>query len=145
MRSRKGFTLIELLIVVVIIGILAAIAVGKYNSVKDKAAVAVLRSDLKSLSIAEEAYYAEHTTYTGTLGAGEVNVTPSSGTVIEMQSWDVTGWAALATNPAALGAWPSRAFCVIYFGAEHAGGVWLTEDSPEGVPVCFPNESGMPF
>jgi prepilin-type N-terminal cleavage/methylation domain-containing protein len=36
-RESRGFTLIELLIVVVIVGILAAIAIPKFSSVREKA------------------------------------------------------------------------------------------------------------
>ncbi|MFN2565760.1 MAG: type IV pilin protein, partial [Gemmatimonadaceae bacterium] len=53
-RNRKGFTLIELLIVVVIIGILAAIAIPKFASTKEKAYVTAMRSDLRNMMTAQE-------------------------------------------------------------------------------------------
>jgi len=59
-RNTKGFTLIELLIVVVIIGILAAIAIPKFASTKDKAYVAAMKSDLRNLATYEEQYAADN-------------------------------------------------------------------------------------
>ncbi|HEX9127531.1 MAG TPA: prepilin-type N-terminal cleavage/methylation domain-containing protein [Gemmatimonadaceae bacterium] len=58
-RNKKGFTLIELLIVVVIIGILAAIAIPKFANTKDKAYVAAMKSDLRNLATYEEQYAAD--------------------------------------------------------------------------------------
>jgi prepilin-type N-terminal cleavage/methylation domain-containing protein len=58
--SKKGFTLIELLIVVVIIGILAAIAIPKFANTKDKAYVAAMKSDLRNLATYEEQYAADN-------------------------------------------------------------------------------------
>lgn len=48
--SKQGFTIVELLIVVVVIGILAAISLVAYNGVTRNAAAATLRSDLKNAS-----------------------------------------------------------------------------------------------
>jgi type IV pilus assembly protein PilA len=59
MNNKKGFTLIELLIVVVIIGILAAIAIPKFANTKDKAYVAAMKSDLRNLATYEEQYAAD--------------------------------------------------------------------------------------
>ena len=67
MFNRKGFTLIELLIVVVIIGILAAIAIPKFAATKDKAKLASVKTDLRNMMTAQEAYFSDFATY-GSLG-----------------------------------------------------------------------------
>ena len=67
MMNRKGFTLIELLIVVVIIGILAAIAIPKFANTKSKAYVTAMKSDLRNLVTAEEAFFADSSKYTTTV------------------------------------------------------------------------------
>jgi prepilin-type N-terminal cleavage/methylation domain-containing protein len=53
---RNGFTLIELLLVVVIIGIVAALVLPKFGDVKQKAYVAAMKSDLRNLATAQEIY-----------------------------------------------------------------------------------------
>ncbi len=63
LRNRKGFTLIELLIVVVIIGILAAIAIPKFAATKDKAKLASVKTDIRNAETAEEAYFSDNATY----------------------------------------------------------------------------------
>ena len=63
LRNRKGFTLIELLIVVVIIGIMAAIAIPKFAATKDKAKLASVKTDVRNTETAEEAYFSDYATY----------------------------------------------------------------------------------
>ena len=64
---RKGFTLIELLVVVVIIGVLAAIAIPKFANTKSRAYVVAMKTDLRNLVTAEEAFFADSTRYTATI------------------------------------------------------------------------------
>src|SRR5690606_23438316 len=61
--AKKGFTLIELLIVVVIIGILAAIAIPKFSNTKDKAKLASVKTDVRNYMTAEEAYFSDKGVY----------------------------------------------------------------------------------
>lgn len=67
LKLRKGFTLIELLIVVVIIGILAAIAIPKFANTKSKAYITAMKSDLRNLVTAEEAFFADSSSYTSVI------------------------------------------------------------------------------
>ena len=95
MFNRKGFTLIELLIVVVIIGILAAIAIPKFANTKEKAYIAAMKSDLRNLVTAQESYFADNTTYTTDLGTG---FTESAGVTVTITAATGLGWAATAAH-----------------------------------------------
>ncbi len=94
MRNRKGFTLIELLIVVVIIGILAAIAIPKFANTKDKAYVAAMKSDLRNLATYEEQWAADNN---GSYFAGTAtNAAPLNGFT---PSQNVTAIATVVAGP----------------------------------------------
>jgi len=64
-KEESGFTLIELLIVLVIIGILLAIAVPSYLGFKDRANASAAQANVRSAVPAIEAYYADNGSYTG--------------------------------------------------------------------------------
>jgi len=126
-QNRKGFTLIELLIVVVIIGILAAIAIPKFANTKQKAYVATLKTDLRNLVTAEEAYFSDNTTYTTALATTQFQ--PSQGVTYSVTTANGTGWAATATHVGLVGATPSG--CHISIGTSAT-----TATESEGAPYC---------
>ncbi len=115
-RTKKGFTLIELLIVVVIIGILAAIAIPKFTNTKSKAYVSAMKADLRNLATAQEQYAADSAgnyknvtvtaTPTPSAVGGGMNFTPSPNvgltTTVDNTANPKT-WTTAATHSAAPG------------------------------------------
>ena len=79
LKLRKGFTLIELLIVVVIIGILAAIAIPKFANTKTKAYTAAMKSDLRNLVTAEESFFSDSGYYIKYGDTTKLRFKPSTG------------------------------------------------------------------
>ena len=110
--DRAGFTLIEILIVVVIIGILAAIAIPKFASTKEKSYLAVMKSDLRNLAVAEETYSADNNTYyAGAVPSAALIYNPSSGVSVTITEGTTTGWGATAGY--AVG---TTRTCAIFYG-----------------------------
>lgn len=125
LRFRRGFTLIELLIVVVVIGLLAAIAIPKFQNTKGKANAASLKSDLRNLATAQEAYFYENNTYTTNLAALNVNLTP--GVTVTWGTANGSGWGARVTHPLA---YPIQ--CAMFMGGVPA----IAPATVEGQLVC---------
>jgi prepilin-type N-terminal cleavage/methylation domain-containing protein len=100
MRDNKGFTLIELLIVVVIIGILAAIAIPKFASTREKAYVSTMKSDLRNLATQQEIYFADEYTYADDATNADLGFTESEAVDVTINSADSNGWDATATHDA---------------------------------------------
>lgn len=78
-RRADGFTLIEIMVVVVILGILAAIVVPRIMDQPDKARVAKAKQDIQTLGTALDLYKLDNYTYPSTQQGLEALVSPPQG------------------------------------------------------------------
>ena len=124
-KNRKGFTLIELLIVVVIIGILAAIAIPKFANTKDKAYITAMKSDLRNMVTAEEAFFSDSSAYSTDLNA--INFKQSTGVNTPTIAIGAGFWSATVTHSMLTGH-----TCAIAINTTNP----LVTAAGEGEPVC---------
>ncbi len=141
LKNQKGFTLIELLIVVVIIGILAAIALPKFGQTREAAYYTTMKADLNNLRSAQEMYYQTSGGFSYSDDLTVLEFSPSSGVTLPTINILNSGqaWEAVANhNALATGA------CVIGFG-DRAAAAWSASggtpavavtDQNAGAPVC---------
>lgn len=122
--SRKGFTLIELIMVIVIIGLLASIAIPKFANTREKAVLASMKSDLKNLVTAEEAYLVDSMKYTTNLGSRYRTSAGVLGPTITLTS---DGWTAKVSHPS------TTKICAVFTGSTP-----LAPAMKEGAPRCTP-------
>ena len=134
LKQRKGFTLIELLIVIVIIGILAAIAIPKFGKSREKAFFKAMQSDLRNLQSQQELYFslpANNYQYSNAVAnwpAGDITV--SQGATVAVVAGTNQGWAATSAH-AALAA---TQYCAVFVGT--AAGYPSAVATTAGIVFC---------
>ncbi len=114
LKQRKGFTLIELLIVIVIIGILAAIAIPKFGKTREKAYFKAMSSDLRNLMAQQELYFsipANNYSYSPTT-TNLTDYVVSQGVTVGVVAANQLGWSATSAHAALA----STQFCAVYVG-----------------------------
>ena len=90
-RHQAGFTLIEIMVVVVILGVLAALVVPNIMSRPDQAKVTVAQTDIKAISSALEMYRLDNGNYPSSEQGLEALVVAPSGTP-EARNWNPDGY-----------------------------------------------------
>ncbi len=133
--QRRGFTFAELLVVLALIGLLAGIGIPRYHSLKTRAYTAALRTDLGTLRVAQEAYYAEHQRYATDVGV--LDFKASSDVAVTISSSDPMA-VCTATSRHALGTDVCTTATGHDLGDAENGAVHCEADVPTGIATPEP-------
>lgn len=98
LKKRKAFTFLEILIVILIMGILIAIAIPNFKGMTERAKIARIESDLQAIGVAAEMYYIDKGSYPDSISSLITNNTedtylqslPKPPVENESYGWDKT-------------------------------------------------------
>lgn len=131
-NKQSGFTIVELLIVIVVIGILAAITIVAYNGIQERARVATAQSDLANIAKKMGLYYAQYGEYPDTVAeiqAAKISTT-NKGADSAIYCGNSSGYAVILNEKSDL---TGRQFKI-------GTGISLAEVNPKlswgGTPLC---------
>lgn len=133
-HRRTGFTLVELLIVVVVIGILAALAIPKYANTKQRASRTAGLADIHNLATQQESFFSSHSRYGGLADTATLHFTPSPG----HSALDITlsGAPAGSTGYSATLTVPGRLTCGVFVGTAARPGT-MPSTVADGTAACW--------
>lgn len=132
--KTKGFTIVELLVVIVVIGILAAITMVSYSGVTAKANLSANKANASSVMTAADAFFAENGYYPtlDNISTGVVKV-PSS--IALIGTIPATGTPASITYITSTA--PANSYCIQYWDTVTPGKATLASAGTGGAALCL--------
>lgn len=113
-RRSAGFTMVELLVVIIVLGVLAAIAISKFAGSKERAYVVTMRGDLRNLVTAQTAYQSDRGSpmFAASLANLGAAFRGSAGVTLTLGDAGDSTWSAVATHAG------TTRRCAIYVGLD---------------------------
>jgi prepilin-type N-terminal cleavage/methylation domain-containing protein len=128
MKPRDGFTLLELITVMIIVGLLAAIAVSRFWAVKERSYKVAMKDGLRTVAVQQERYFERNHAYAASVAALP-DFDASQGVTVNVTWATANGWAAQAEHVSVPGE-----FCG-YFTGPAPGGI-AAPATQSGVIAC---------